>query len=227
MQLSRLSRSLLMADRGPFLSPDGDGGGAAGAADSGNADSGGNGGQSDSKQGDQAGEAAKPEAVTFVHEGKTYVLQDHVNKLVGDARTDGKKTAETEATRLANEAAAKAKGDFEKLADDRQAQIELLQAQIADRDAADLKRTVAAKHKLPPDLAARLVGETEAELEADAKTLAKLVGAREAPDTEAGAGARGAAGTSDRPIAKKPAEGQKVPSYTFDGRPKVAWPTRS
>lgn len=57
----------------------------------------------------------------FTHEGKQYILQDHVNKLVGTARQDGKTAAEGEAKRLPNEAAAKAKDEFETLATDRQA----------------------------------------------------------------------------------------------------------
>ncbi|HVL41283.1 MAG TPA: hypothetical protein VM348_03935, partial [Brevundimonas sp.] len=167
------------------------------------------------------------EAITLVQGGKTYVLQDHVNTLVGNARTDGKKSAEAEATRLANEAAAKAKGDFEKLATDRQARIEELEQDIAERDKKELRRAVGAKHKLPTDIADLLIGDDQAALEEHAKRLAKTVGVREAPDTEGGAGENGSSGPSDRPLPKKPPAGEKQPVYTFDGKPKVAWPGRA
>jgi hypothetical protein len=107
------------------------------------------------------------------------------------------------------EAEAKAKGDFESLAKTAQDERDALKAELAKRDHDDLKRTVATKHKLSSELAARLVGETEAELEADAKALAKLVGAREAPDTEAGAGARGASSPSDRPSRRNRLRGKR------------------
>lgn len=207
MLLSRLESSLLRSQRSPFLSAPGEGGGGGGAgAGSGgessgsNANSRGNGGGSEGGQGagqgtgeqggNQGGEA-KPETVTFVHEGKTYVLQDHVNTLVGNARKEGKTTAEAEVTRLANEAAAKSKGNFEKLATDRQARIDELKRDIAERDKRDLRKTIAAKHNLPADLADRLVGDDEAALEEDAEKLAKTVGTRKAPDTEGGGGDHG------------------------------------
>ena len=45
-----------------------------------------------------------------------------------------------------------------------------------------------AKHKLPEEVGPRLVGTTEAELDADAANLAKLLKPQTAANTEAGAG---------------------------------------
>lgn len=236
MILSRLERSLFSAQRGPFLSPDdgsggGGGAGAGGESSGGNANSGGTGG-SEGQQGEQgAGQEAKVDPVTFVHEGKTYVLQDHANKLIGTARQEGRTTAEVEAKRKADEEAAKAKGDFEKLATDRQAEIDRLQGELSKRDIEALKLSIADKHKLPADLADRLVGDDEAALEEDAKKLfkklSKMVGAREAPDTEGGAGERGSTGPSDRPVLKNKSKDEEAKlAFTFDGKPLVAWPGR-
>lgn len=58
-----------------------------------------------------------------------------------------------------------------------------LEGQIASARLETVRERVAAKHKLPPALAARLQGSDEASLEADAKELAKLVVVR-APNTE-------------------------------------------
>lgn len=226
MTLSRLEHSLLLAQRGPLLKPDGEGGGNGSESSAQNANSSGTSEGAEAQQGTGGESESKSEPVTIVHEGKQWVLQSHVNHLVGTARQEGKSAAESEAKRLADEAAARAKGDFEKLANDRQAQIEALQAQLAQRDHDDLRRTVATRHKLPAELASRLSGETEAELEADAKALLKVIEPRKAPDTEAGAGVGTSNGTSDKPIRKTGKESEKQPAYTFDGRPKVAWPNR-
>jgi hypothetical protein len=50
-----------------------------------------------------------------------------------------------------------------------------------------LRLTVASKKKLPMDLASRLQGETEAELEADADKLLKLVKAEDTVKLDGGA----------------------------------------
>lgn len=129
---------------------------------------------------------------------------------------------------LANEAkATKAKedNDFKALYE-----AETKKREDAERERDTERRTalrsrIAAKHQLPDALAARLSGETEDELDADAKDLAKLVKPRQAPDTESGAGVkRESSGASDRPIPKPLKEGERA--YTFDGQPKVAFPPR-
>jgi hypothetical protein len=53
------------------------------------------------------------------------------------------------------------------------------------------KRAAAARHGLPPELAARLVGSTEAEIEADAQALKKLIPTAEAKPANTGTPAGG------------------------------------
>lgn len=72
---------------------------------------------------------------------------------------------------------------------------ERAEQRVAELERNQLVSAVAARHSLPPELAERLRGETEQELEADAKALAKLMPG-ETPDPGAlGAGARSAAAT--------------------------------
>lgn len=111
---------------------------------------------------------------------------------------DARKAAERERTALQKriddleqaqkareDADAKAKGEWEKVAKDREAELETLKAELAERDRNDLKRTIAAETGLPGDLALRLTGDDEAALREDAKELAKHLKAREV-ETDAG-----------------------------------------
>lgn len=95
---------------------------------------------------------------------------------------DKKKELETQLAQLTSKLtqAEKERDDFKKLADDTKIEV--------------TRESIANKYKLPPELAKRLVGATEEELEADAKVLAKLVDTttpgvpdttREASDTQA------------------------------------------
>jgi hypothetical protein len=196
-----------------------------------NADTSGNGGAQGDQNDGQSAEAKgtlSQDGKTVTIDGKTFVVQDHVNHLVGQARTEGKTTAEREIERKRTEQEAKDKGEFEALANQYKARIDELEADAAKRDREDLKRTVGKKHGLGDEAIARLQGDDEAALEVDAKALAKLLGARKAPDTEGGVGAGATSSVSDRPIDKKPAQQQGAgtePAYTFQGQPKVAWPS--
>jgi hypothetical protein len=147
--------------------------------------------------------------------------QAEINRQIGKARDEGRKAAADEAKRKHAEDEAKAKGEWEKVAAERERENAELKAQLAARDRALLVAKVAAKHQLPPAIADRLAGDDEAALEADAKELAKLLGPRPAPDTEAGAGTQTPT-NRDRPTPKK-VDG---PVYAFDGTRKVPWPSR-
>jgi hypothetical protein len=85
----------------------------------------------------------------------------------------------------AAERAAKEQGDFKVLYEQSEDKAVKLAEQLAERDLADLKQKVAAKHQLPAFLAHRLVGTTEQELESDAKQLATAAKS-DAVDTDAG-----------------------------------------
>lgn len=144
------------------------------------------------------------------------------------ARIAAEKRANDAEGKLAADAAAKAKaatkkaeddGNWQKLADDRAAEVETLRTQLKERDRQALITRMAAKHKLPEAFAERLKGETEDELEADAKELAKHVGVRQAPDTEGGAGARSGSRTTQQTAVKT-----TEPGTLPDGTKKKAWP---
>lgn len=115
---------------------------------------------------------------------------DEINTALKDLRAEvAKKEADVEA---ATKAAALAKAEEDK---DFQTQLDLLNKDLekekvkstsaqADKDAlilSQLQVTVAAKHKLHADLASRLIGTTKAELEEDAKKLAKSLPASSSP----------------------------------------------
>ena len=121
MQLSRLSRSLLMAQRGPRLSPpDGEGGGSGGDSSgttdgdsAGKTEGGSEGKDGKDGKGDDAGK------VTFSAEQEAHIgkLLSAERKAAADkARADAKAEADAKATADAKakaDADAKAKGDFE------------------------------------------------------------------------------------------------------------------
>jgi hypothetical protein len=217
---------------GPLLAPETEGGGGGQQAGT-QAQQGGQQGQSGQQGqqqqsgqqgqqgGQQSGQQSQQQGVAFTPE-----QQAEINKLIGRARDEGRETAAAEAKRKADEEAAAAKGEWEKLARDRAAEVEAMKADIAKRDLADLRRTVATRHKLPADAAERLKGTTEAELDADAKDLAKLIGVREAPNTEAGAGSKAAGqnGKAQGGNQQGQQQTQQQAARTYDGKQKVAWP---
>jgi hypothetical protein len=77
-------------------------------------------------------------------------------------------------------------GEFKALADQRQMRILELEADLKSREVNTLKATVATRHKLPEHWIGRLVGETEAELDADAARIAKDLAPPKAPNAEGG-----------------------------------------
>lgn len=104
-----------------------------------------------------------------------------------------RKEIEDEAKRKA----AEEQGNFQELAEQLQAKVAELTQTIADKDAelkgkeiAALRAEIAAKHRLPKELADRLQGETADEIEADAKALAKTITVKPV-ETEGGKGAKG------------------------------------
>lgn len=72
-----------------------------------------------------------------------------------------------------------------------------LEARAEKAEAELLRQRVAYKHNLPPEIAERLRGDTEEELEEDAKSLSELVKAGPSVDTDAGKGNPVTEGPSD------------------------------
>lgn len=115
------------------------------------------------------------------------------------AEREARKKAESEVKSLAkriedferrererDEQAAKDQGKWEEIAKAREDELAQLKREIAERDLRDRKTAIAKAHDLPDEFVERLKGETDEELEADAKAIAKLLKIREVPDNDAG-----------------------------------------
>lgn len=192
----------------PFLTTDDKSGGAAGGGDGKTDDQNDNGsaGKANNDQNDSTRTAGKDgktgadgdgkpgKSVVVEIEGRKYVLQDHVNELVGGARTEGetrgKQAAAEEAARIALEQ----QGDFKALYETEKQKREEAETAAEQLRLTALRRTIGAKHGLSERLSDRLQGKTEKEIDADAKELAAEQktdgGDRKAPTTENGTGSR-------------------------------------
>ena len=170
----------------------------------------------------------KPDATTkdepLGEAGKLALMKERETREAAEKRA---KAAETELAKInaakvtADEETAKRNGEFERLYQAEIAKRESTEKELATERRTALVGRVAAKHKLPEAFSERLRGETEEELEADAKELAKHVGVRHAPDTEGGAGSRSGVRANQQFIPTKTTEPGRLP----DGTQKVAWPT--
>lgn len=112
--------------------------------------------------------------------------QTLLSEVRAEAAANRKKASDYEKQQQAAEQARLAEQNrWEELAKQYKTDLDKL---AAERDAERRKALVQAaalKHQLPPDLASRLIGETEEELDADASRLAKLI-IPTAPATETG-----------------------------------------
>lgn len=100
-------------------------------------------------------------------------LDDHIKRRLAEEKARDQKRAEEER--------AKAQGEWQKLAEQREAELATLRAEAAQAKLEALRTRVAVKHQLPDLLAGRLTGTTEQELDADAAALAKLLPPRPVP----------------------------------------------
>lgn len=206
-----------------LLAPDGGAAGGSDKTDGASSDT----SESDGKK--VEGEAAKgadtQAAKTEGAQGDAKFTQADVNRIVSDRLAEEK----TKAEKAEKDKKAKEAGDYETLLASRDSRITELEAQVAEKEKGSLRSKIANKHKLPEEAAARLIGETEAELEEDAKKLVALLKPATAQDTEAGkrnrsasgagTGATGAASGSG----KDQAAGQTKKTYAFQQPGDVAW----
>lgn len=175
-------------------------------------------------------------------DGKPYVIQDHVDSLVGTARTEGKAAGKTEAEKAlqrqkdADDAKnLQEQGKFEDLYKTTLQRVtdlegELAEAQRAATEAttASIRAKVAAKYKLPEKLAARIQGANEAEMDADAKEIADEMGTPKAPDTQSGQGGPGTTGKTGDDAKSETQQDQKSTTtqnrrYGFQTPGEVSW----
>lgn len=129
-----------------------------------------------------------PTATTPVQTGgKTFTeseLEAILKERLDREKAKRERAAQEAADKAAQEAAAK-NGEWEKVAKQNEAKLAELQAQLHAREVMDLKRSIAEKIGLPVSLAARLVGETEKDLETDAKALLETLPKPQAPASPA------------------------------------------
>lgn len=146
--------------------------------------------QSDATQADadaQSQADTHADDATQAEASKETISLDEARKLRSEAASLRKRLKDAEdAAQAAADADAKAKGEWEKIAQKRQEELDALKAQLAERDLRERKAAIAKAAGLPDDLADRLKGETDEDLETDAKALAKHLKAQDAPDTDAG-----------------------------------------
>lgn len=158
-----------------------------------------------------AGQTPPPETVDTLPKW----AQDLIKEVRGEAAGHRTKLQAIEAEKTkAEQADAAKRGEWEKVATDRQAEIDRLSGEVAKRDRDALVSKIAAAHKLPTDLAELLQGDDETALNDHAKRLAKHVKPVGAPDTEGGSANRGGANRPNAGANGKTQDG-KLPAYSF------------
>jgi len=119
-------------------------------------------------------EKVQPTSTATVTTGGKTFTEAEVEQMLKDRLSREKakqeKAVQEAAAKAEAEAAAK-NGEWEKVAKANEAKLTELQTALKAKELADLKRTIAEKVGLPLTLAARLMGETEADIENDAKAL--------------------------------------------------------
>jgi hypothetical protein len=142
-------------------------------------------------QGAQTGTSQQAHGATSTSHGDLSILSaDELRKRLEEAlskneelQNDNFKYRDDERTRKKQEQAAEAErqqqlaaqGKFEEIAKQATARAQELEAQLLQVQQEALRTRIAAKHGLPEGLAARLQGQTEEQMEADAVELKKFV----------------------------------------------------
>ena len=108
-------------------------------------------------------------------------LPEWARALIGDLRREnaGHRKAKNEAEKAAQAADEKRLAEekrWQELAEKRQTELQQIQDELQRLERAALQREVAQAAGLPPELARRLIGATREEMEADAKSLKKVIG---------------------------------------------------
>lgn len=142
----------------------------------------------DQQQPDPSKPSTTPEVVTYTPE-----QQRHIDKLIADARTEGRTAGKTQAEQDAERKRTEESGDkdakIKLLEGDKgtlQSRIDELEGQLAQRDDETVRLRVAAKYKLPEGWHVRLQGKSEADYDRDAKEMAKQVAPPKPLDREPG-----------------------------------------
>lgn len=134
-------------------------------------------------------------------DGKTFTQED-LDKII--ATRLAAQRAQFDKTKADEKLAAD--GEWQKLAQSHEAENAKLKADLAKKDRDLIATKIAARYQLPETLAARLQGDDEAAIEADAKELAKLVVAAVVPlvvPPSSGSPANGARPNNGAPVKKE------------------------
>jgi hypothetical protein len=121
-----------------------------------------------------ADETTQPTAATPEKTGARVFTEAEVENIIKERlsrETSKREKAIQEAAAKAEQEAAARNGEWEKLAKARESELAELHNQLKARELGEMKRTVAERVGLPVALASRLAGESEADIERDAKTL--------------------------------------------------------
>lgn len=148
-----------------------------------------------------AGEQAKQEEKKFT--------QSDMNRAIQERLAEEKRRAE----RAAEEKRLAEAGEYSKLLEQERARAAELESQLKQRERALLADRIGRRHNLPEPLIDRLRGETESELEADAKELAKLLPAPAEPPRPAASPANPARPAGSHPPLIGPDGKLHIPSW--------------
>lgn len=110
--------------------------------------------------------------------------QADIDRIVKERLERAERTAQEKADaerKKLEEEQAKQQGEWQKLAEQRAADLEKLQNELKTERYNALRSKVATAHNLPADMATRLVGDDEAALNEDAKRLAELIAPKTPP----------------------------------------------
>lgn len=154
-------------------------------------------------------------------------LTEKINASIGRAKgqwerqqREAQAAAQTDAAKQAGDVAA-LENTYKQQITDKDTRISELEGELKQRDRSLLVSKVAGKHKLPPELAEVLQGDTEPELETHAVKLAKVAGAPVAPPTEAGGGNGGSANGNQAAANPQTQTAQK--NWSFNPPGGVSW----
>ena len=127
---------------------------------------------------------------------RTFTQAD-VDRIIAERLSKERTKAESMATKAREEAerkAAEEQGKYQELYEKAQQRIAETEAKLKASEIASIKREVAARLNMPAALATRLQGETQEDIEADAKELMAALPKPAAPNINSGSG-NGAAPT--------------------------------
>ena len=126
------------------------------------------------------------ESATFTQAQVDAIIKDRLDRAERKAQESAKKAAtDAEAKALAEQ------GKFKELYEKALAEASAAQERAKALELATLKRDIAARIGLPAGLAARLQGDDEAAIEADAKAMLELLPKPAAPNINAASGTGG------------------------------------